>query len=174
MGKDLAKAIDAAHAAFEDHEPAQEEREDGFESDTLSDADTHLRKACRALQLAQELLAGDRDALVEDRFYTAAIELAFAAIERTSSATLIATNRIRPEEMPPHAELIARSHEAGICGRDEAERLAELYGQNRSVYYYRRGIPTKTKAESIVAAATEFHRLATSGHEFSSGTCTCP
>lgn len=173
MSKELGRAVGIAQKAFDDHEPAPDEREDGFESDRLSDADTHLRKACRALQLAHELLAGDRDALVADRFFTAAIELAFACIERTSSAALIATGRIRAEEMPHHADLIDRSHEAGVCGRDDAERLAELYDQNRSVYYYRRGIPSKTKAVAIVEAATEFHRLASKLHEFSGGSCLC-
>ena len=173
MGKDLAAAIKHAETAFADHNPPVEEREDGFETNDLGDADTHLRKACRALRLAEELLAGDRDALIEERYFHAAIELAFACIERTSSAALIATSRISAEEMPKHDDLISRSHEAGICSRDESDRLSALYAENRSVHYYRRGIPTQTKAAAIVAAAAEFHRLATSANIFDGSICLC-
>ena len=172
MSKELAKAIERAAQAFTQNPPT-DEREDGFESDTLEDHDTHLRKACRALQLGKELLAGDRDALIEDRFYTAAIELAFACIERTSSAILIASGRITSGEQLPHAKLIARSHEAGAWSKGDAERLAELYEQNRSIHYYRRGIPSRTKAQTIVAAAAEFHRLTVSGRFFDPSTCIC-
>lgn len=173
MSKDLARAIEVAAAAFADHEPPTHEREEGFEGDHLKEADTHLRKACRAIRLARELLEGDRDALVEERYYTAAIELAFACIERTSSAILIATNQISPEDRPPHNELIERSHAAGVWNREDAARLAELYDDNRAVHYYRHGIPSKTKAEAIVAAAVEFHRLATSSNNFDSSACLC-
>lgn len=173
MGKDLAAAIRTSETAFEVHNPPAHERETGFEANELSDADTHLRKACRSLRLAEELLAGDRDALMAERYFHAAIELAFACIERTSSAGLIATRRIGSEEMPRHADLIERSHEAGICSHTESDSLAALYDDNRSVHYYRRGIPTKTKAESIVAAAAEFHRLATSSNIFDGSSCVC-
>lgn len=173
MGKDLQERLRVAEGAFEIHEPPVEERETGFEEDRLKDEDVQLRKACRALKIAKELVHDEREGLAHERYYAAAIELSFSCAERTCHGMLISSGRVSPEERPPHQELLARSYEAGIWTAEEAEALEALYDDNRAVYYYRRGIPSRSKAAALLAVAEEVHRLAAESALFGGGTCIC-
>ncbi len=173
MGKELDTALKHAETAFEDHSPAVDEREHGFEDDNLENADVQLRKGCRALVIARELVHDERQGLAQERHYTAAIELAFSSMERTCQGMLIASGRIEAEERPDHRVSLSRSHETGVWSEDAADRMAALYDDNRAVYYYQRGTPSRTKAAALLAVAEEAHRLAVDSQLFTGGTCIC-
>lgn len=159
--RQLQKAIKVADNAFGTPAPV-DERETGFESDELPDEAIQTRRACRALRLADALRAKDYgEHLGHKRFYSAAIELAFQAIERTCQAVLINCDHYSDgQKHSDHAGTLAKSHRAGIWDEGEAEALRELYESQRAKTYYDDGIPSESRANAMVDLAHEVHGLA--------------
>jgi len=127
-----------------------QEMEDGLD---VSDAGfVQLRKACRSLTGGDQLLT--------DGFYTLAIESAFTSVEKTFMFWLIAEGHQDPANPPQsHTTAIKRSATVGFIGTETAERLEELWIENRAQTYYQDGKATRERAETMVALANRIHTL---------------
>jgi len=127
-----------------------QETEDGLE---VSDAGfVQLRKACRSLS------GGDR--LLHDGFYTLAIEAAFTSIEKTFMFWLIAAGHQDPANPPQsHTTAIKRGATVGFISTETADRLEELWTENRAQTYYQDGKATRERAEAMAPLANRIHSL---------------
>lgn len=134
--------------------------ETGLDVDTP--ATLQLRKACRLLAAADHLET-------EDGYYTVVIESSFAAIERTLQFYLLTNDFLSPEEYVDHREVYNRSYEAGLYNDRFKEKLVALWRENRSRSYYREGVGSKERAETMLKLARQVHshvlQLAGESHE---------
>lgn len=138
-------------------------REEGL---GVSDAGlVQLRKACRSLSGAEQLLS--------DGYYTLAIEAGFTSIEKTLLFWLIREGYHDPANPPQsHTTAIERSAEVGYLGDEVASRLVDLWVTNRAQTYYQDGLATHERADALLELATRMHAyivdLVGIGHE-----CVC-
>lgn len=171
---ELEDAIERAKTAF--MEPsAEDERETGFESTELPAHEVQMRKACRALALGLELLPHEPPAgeLSHQRYFTAAIELSFNVTERSCQAALLESEQIGPEDHRSHTEILEMSHRAGLWDVETANSLSDLYRENRSKFYYRKGIPSRTRAQTVIGVARQIHDLLAERNEDLQRACLC-
>lgn len=113
-----------------------------------------LRKACRSLSGADQLLA--------DGYYTLTIEAAFTSIEKTFMFWLIDEGQQNPANPPQsHTTAINRSAEVGFISDDVASRLDELWAENRAQTYYQNGLATQERAETMLTLANRIHTQVT-------------
>ena len=126
-----------------------------------------LRKACRLIDAAQFLEK-------EDGYYTVIIEASFAAIERSIQFYLLDTGLIHEDEYVNHEQVYQRGEDAGLYSREFADKLMNLWRNNRSETYYREGIATEDRAEKMLELAEAIHghilQLAGENHECICGT----
>ncbi|AGB36927.1 hypothetical protein [Natronococcus occultus] len=117
----------------------------------VSSADLlQLRKACRLLSGAERLL--------EDEYYTLAIEAAFISIERTLLFWLLTEGHHDPSQPPQsHTTAINRSAEVGFLTDEVATELEDLWNENRAHTYYQDGMTTDDRADAMVALTNEIH-----------------
>lgn len=124
-----------------------------------------LRKACRLLDAAQFLAA-------QDGYYTVLIEASFAAIERSIQFYLLETGLLHQDEYVDHETVYQRGETAGLYSAAFADRLTNLWRNNRSDTYYREGVATEEQAAAMVKLAESIHihilQLAGMDHE-----CVC-
>lgn len=142
---DLEPALSDAETAFRH---GDQDAEAGL---GVSDAAlVQLRKACRSLSGAEQLLA--------DGYYTLTIEAAFTSIEKTLLFWLIDEGHQNPAHPPQsHTTAINRSADVGFLSGDVASRLEELWRENRAQTYYQDGTATRERAETTLALATSVH-----------------
>jgi uncharacterized protein (UPF0332 family) len=147
---DLAPHLSTAEEAFQ---YGGQSHEEGL---NVSNAKlVHLRKACRLLSGATELIA--------DGYYTLTIEAAFTSIERSLLFWLITEGNHDPSQPPgSHTTAIKRSAEVGYITEAVATKLTELWRNNRAQTYYQDGIATAERAEAMLSLATEIHSQALS------------
>lgn len=144
---------------LDDLEPLVSDAEDAFRrggqtaEDGLDVSDgglVQLRKSCRSLLGAHRLL--------DDGYYTLAIEAAFTSIEKTFMFWLIEERHQDPSQPPQsHTTAIQRSASVGFITEEVATRLGELWTDNRAQTYYQDGLPTAERAEALLALASEIH-----------------
>jgi len=117
----------------------------------VSDAGlVQLRKACRSLSGADRLLA--------DGYYTLAIEAGFTSIEKTFLFWLIDEGHQDPANPPQsHTTAIKRSADVGLLSPDVADRLDDLWTDNRAQTYYQDGTATRERAVAMLALANRIH-----------------
>jgi hypothetical protein len=117
----------------------------------VSDAGlVQLRKACRSLSGADQLLA--------EGYYTLAIEAGFTSIEKTFLFWLIDDGHQDPANPPQsHTTAINRSADVGFISPEVATRLEDLWRDNRAQTYYQNGLATRERAETMLALATRVH-----------------
>lgn len=117
----------------------------------VSDAGlVQLRKACRSLSGADQLLA--------EGYYTLAIEAGFTSIEKTFLFWLIDDGHQDPAHPPQsHTTAINRSADVGFISPEVATRLEDLWRDNRAQTYYQNGLATRERAETMLALATRVH-----------------
>lgn len=116
----------------------------------VSDSATlQLRKACRLLDAAGFLL--DRNG-----HFTVIIESSFVAIER--SIQFYVEEKGYDVAGQRHTEVYELAVRAGLFSQNIADRLEELWLENRSESYYRTGVAGEYRARTI-------HQLATTLHE---------
>ena len=117
----------------------------------VSDAGlVQLRKACRSLSGADQLLA--------EGYYTLAIEAGFTSIEKTFLFWLIDAGHQDPANPPQsHTTAINRSADVGFISPEIATRLEDLWRDNRAQTYYQNGLATRERAETMLALATRVH-----------------
>lgn len=142
---DIEPALSDAEAAFR---YGSQDSEAGLE---VSDAGlVQLRKACRSLSGADQLLA--------DGYYTLTIEAAFTSIEKTFLFWLIDEGHQDPANPPQsHTTAINRSAHVGFVSDEVASRLDDLWTENRAQTYYQDGTATRERAETMLALADDSH-----------------
>ncbi|MFC6719535.1 hypothetical protein ACFQGT_13895 [Natrialbaceae archaeon GCM10025810] len=125
-----------------------QERERGLD---VSDAGlVQLRKACRSLSGADQLL--------DDGYYTLAIEAGFTSIEKTFLFWLIHEGHHDLANPPQsHTTAIERSAKVGFVGDEVASRLVDLWRTNRAQTYYQDGLATRKRAEAVTELAVLIH-----------------
>jgi len=143
---------------IDDIEPLLTDAEEAFrlsgqneEGLDVSDAGlVQLRKACRSLSGAEQLLS--------DGYYTLAIEASFTSVEKTLLFWLIREGYHDPANPPQsHTTAIERSAEVGYLGDEVASRLVDLWTTNRAQTYYQDGLATRERAEALLELASETH-----------------
>lgn len=149
--------LDEVAAAF-DRKP--EEIEEGL--DVESTEILQLRKACRLLESAEELL--------DDGYYTFGVEAAFVAIERTVQFRLLDKGTTGPRDLPgSHPGTYEEAALAGIFTEEQAEKLAANWMKYRARTYYRDGLASRLRAEKMYELASEVHAFivgrSDQGHE---------
>ncbi|WP_254864144.1 hypothetical protein [Halovivax gelatinilyticus] len=107
-----------------------------------------LRKACRLLHAAGFLL--DRNV-----HYTVIIESSFVAIER--SIQFYVEEKGYDVAGQRHTEVYDVGVRAGLFSQDVADRLRELWIENRSESYYRTGVAGEYRARTIFGLAAQLH-----------------
>ncbi|MFC6768006.1 hypothetical protein [Natrinema soli] len=142
--KDLEAALGDAEDAFQRR---PENPEIGLEH--VSDpAVLQLRKSCRLLDAAGFLL--DRNG-----HFTVIIESSFVAIER--SIQFYVEEKGYDVAGQRHTEVYELGVRAGLFSRDVAERLEELWIENRSESYYRTSVAGEYRAQTIYEFAAQLH-----------------
>lgn len=142
--KELEDALGDAEDAFQ-RTPENPEIGLEFVSDS---AVLQLRKACRLLDAAEFLLE-------RNGHFTVIIESSFVAIERTIQFYVeekgydVAAQR--------HTEVYELGVQTGLFSAEIADRLEELWLENRSESYYRTGIAGEYRAETIYRLAETLH-----------------
>lgn len=137
--------LDRALIAFEE-EPV--ELEVGLDVD--DSALLQLRKACRLLSATGFLGA-------RNGYYTVVIEASFAAIERTIQFYLLEQGSIEEGDFVNHENVYRFGRDAALYGDAFAEKLLNLWRNNRSDTYYREGRGSDTRAEIMYQLATDIH-----------------
>ena len=154
---DIEELLDEARTLFEGSGTNFEE---GLDVD--DPALLQLRKACRLIDAAQFL--GQ-----ENGYYTVIIEASFAGIERSIQFYLLDTELLHEDEYVDHEEVYQRGEDAGLYRREFADKLTNLWRNNRSDTYYREGIGTEDRAQRMLELATAVHshilQLAGESHE---------
>lgn len=142
--KELETALGDAEDAFQ-RKP--ENPEVGLEY--ISDpAVLQLRKSCRLLDAASFLL--DRNG-----HFTVIIEACFVSIER--SIQFYVEKKGYDVAGQRHTEVYELGVRAGLFSQDIADRLEELWIENRSESYYRTGIAGEYRAQTIYQLAVQLH-----------------
>lgn len=115
----------------------------------VSDPDVlQLRKACRLLDAASFLL--DRNG-----HYTVIIESSFVAIER--SIQFYVEQKGYDVAGQRHTEVYELGVRAGLFSHDIADRLENLWIENRSESYYRTGVAGEYRTQTIHRLAVQLH-----------------
>lgn len=154
---EIEQKLDRALTAFE-AEPV--ELEEGLDVD--EPARLQLRKACRLLTAADFLRS-------RNGYYTVIIEASFAAIERTIQFYLLETDMLDEADFITHEHVYQLGRQAALYGDTFAEKLLELWRNNRSDTYYREGRGSERRAHSMYELAADIHahvlQLAGESHE---------
>mgnify|MGYP000167324059 CR=1 FL=1 len=118
--RSVVEALDAAERSFE---RAPENVEEGLDVEAAELV--QLRRACRLLAAASRLF--------DEGYFTVVIESSFVAIERTIQFRLIHDDAMSGSEViSSHRRLYQRGAAVGLYDDAFAERLAELWNQNRT------------------------------------------
>lgn len=138
-------------AALADAEDAFQRRPENPEVglEYVSNPDVlQLRKACRLLDAADFLLN-------RNGHYTVIIESSFVAIER--SIQFYVEQKGQDVAGQRHTEVYELGIRAGLFSRDVADRLEELWTENRSESYYRTGVAGEYRARTVHRLAVQLH-----------------
>ncbi|WP_458207703.1 hypothetical protein [Haladaptatus sp. NG-SE-30] len=141
---DMEAALESAEDAFQ---RTPENPEIGLEHVTDSSI-LQLRKACRLIDAARFLLE-------RNGHYTVIIEASFVAIER--SIQFYVEEKGYDVAGQRHTEVYELGVRAGLFSQDTAERLEELWRENRSESYYRTGIAGEYRARTLSRLAVTLH-----------------
>lgn len=124
------------------------------ETDLNTDGDellVQLRKACRLLEAVRTLRANDG-------YATSAIELSFAAVERSIQFYLFYRGNYEPGEFHDHEAVYRAGRDLNLYDDALAEGFRTLWAQNRSAVYYRNSLATTEQATAMFALAESVHR----------------
>lgn len=112
----------------------------------------HLRKACRLLEAARTL----RD---RNGYYTVVIEVSFVAIERSIQFYLLHRGHAAAEDLRyEHTTVYQRGGDVNLFSEAFADRLTQLWKQNRAEVYYRETVASDEQADAMLALAEATHR----------------
>lgn len=124
-----------------------------------------LRKGCRLLAGAEQLLDAGYDTLV--------IEASFATIERSLEFRRFERGEMDPQNLPgSHTAIYREAARVGIFSTTTADELADLWQEHRARTYYQDGLATETRARKLFELATEVHGFIV-GRSSRSHECLC-
>ncbi|MDI6916380.1 MAG: hypothetical protein QMC80_01125 [Thermoplasmatales archaeon] len=154
--KRLQKLIDDCSEAFVGASSKKDVVEPGLYAEWLESHQLQIKKACRLIGLAKNLI-DEKTRVGTQQYYTTAIESCFVAMERTVEAYLLETKVISDDDFISHEKMFEFGATTGIYTKETGEMLISLWNLNRSNVYYRRGLPTKDAAEGMVSLAVSLH-----------------
>lgn len=152
----LQNLIEQCNEAFLSANPKKDVVEPGLYATWLDPYQLHIKKACRLLSLSGQLLE-ENTKMGSQQYYTTVIESCFIAIERSIHAYLLYTKSVHESDFVSHTDIFEKGAKGGLYSKETGEALADLWNLNRSSIYYRRGIPTKSAAESMYNMASTLH-----------------
>ncbi|SFT09218.1 hypothetical protein [Halostagnicola kamekurae] len=142
------KALTDAEVAF------QQTRGQTGESDldVSNTALVQLRKACRLLEAARTLRE-------QNGYYTVVIEASFVAAERSIQFYLLHRGHASGEDLRyEHTEVYQQGATVNLFSQEFADRLTQLWKQNRAEVYYRETVASAEQADAMLALAEAVHR----------------
>lgn len=119
-------------------------------SPDASDGEVQIQKACRLLELTQQI-----EELGE--YYGAILEHSFIVIEHTLQGYLLAMTGTDASELQNHTAPYEFSKGQVPLERDTIESLQRLYDARRTEHYYGTTVTTREQAERMRAVATGVH-----------------
>ncbi|WEL20352.1 hypothetical protein [Halorhabdus sp. BNX81] len=147
-GSYVEEALTDAERAFQD--TRGHTAEDGL---SVTDAAlVQLRKACRLLEAARTLRQ-------RNGYYTVVIEASFVAIERSIQFYLLHRGHVSAEDLRyEHTEIYRHGTTVNLFSDTFADRLTQLWKQNRAEVYYRDTVASAEQADAMLALAEAVHR----------------
>lgn len=124
------------------------------ESDlNVSDASlVQLRKACRLLEAARTLRE-------QNGYYTVVIEASFVAVERSIQFYLLHRGYASAEDLRyEHTAVYQQGAEVNLFSEAFADRLIQLWKQNRAEVYYRETVASAEQADAMLSLARAVHQ----------------
>lgn len=142
------EALTDAELAFRD--TRGHTAEDGL---SVTDAAlVQLRKACRLLEAARTLRQ-------RNGYYTVVIEASFVAIERSIQFYLLHRGHVSAEDLRyEHTGVYQHAVSVNLLSEAFADRLTQLWKQNRAEVYYRDTVASAEQADAMLALAEDAHR----------------
>ncbi|WP_181687263.1 hypothetical protein [Halorhabdus salina] len=111
-----------------------------------------LRKACRLLEAARTLRE-------RNGYYTVVIEASFVAVERSLQFYLLDRGHVSAEDLRyEHTRVYRHATTVNLFSEAFADRLTQLWQQNRAEVYYRETVASAEQADAMVALAEAVHR----------------
>jgi hypothetical protein len=142
------EALTDAEAAFQDTRGHTGETDLSVSNGTL----VQLRKACRILEAARTLRE-------QNGYYTVVIEASFVAVERTIQFYLLHRGHASEEDLRyDHTEVYQQAAAVNLFSEAFADRLTQLWKQNRAEVYYRETVASAEQADAMLSLANTAHR----------------
>lgn len=111
-----------------------------------------LRKACRLLEAARTLRE-------QNGYYTVVIEASFVAVERNIQFYLLYRDHASAEELRyDHTDVYQQAASINLFSETFADRLTQLWKQNRAEVYYRETVASAEQADVMLSLATAVHQ----------------
>jgi len=142
------EALTVAEAAFR-----QTHGQTGESDLDISDATlVQLRKACRLLEAARTLRE-------QNGYYTVVIEASFVAVERSIQFYLLHRGHASGEDLRyEHTAVYQQGGAVNLFSESFADRLTQLWKQNRAEVYYRETVASAEQADAMLSLADAVHR----------------
>lgn len=141
------EALSDAEAAFQDTRG-----QTGEVDLAVSDAAlVQLRKACRLLEAAQTLRE-------QNGYYTVVIEASFVTVERSIQFYLLHRGHASGEDLRyEHTAVYQHGAVVNLFSEAFADRLTQLWKQNRADVYYRETVASAEQADAMLSLAKTVH-----------------
>lgn len=140
-------ALTGAEAAFQETRG----QTDASDLDVSGAALVQLRKACRLLDAARTLRE-------QNGYYTVVIEASFVAIERSIQFYLLHRGYASGEDVRyEHTAVYQQGGAVNLFSEEFANRLSQLWKQNRADVYYRETVASAEQADAMLSLADAVH-----------------
>ena len=111
-----------------------------------------LRKACRLLEAVWTLRE-------QNGYHTVVIEASFAAVERSIQFYLLHRGHASGEDLRyEHTAVYEQGAAVNLFSETFADRLTELWKQNRAEVYYREMVASAEQADAMLSLAEAVHQ----------------
>lgn len=104
-------------------------------------------------------------------YYTLAIEVSFAIIER--SMEYYVGSRGQDPDMSSHRATFSNAAATGLITDEQSEQFRQLWGRYRNENYYDTGTATERRAETMQSLAETVHSQAVELTQGAENVCTC-
>lgn len=111
-----------------------------------------LRKACRILEAARTLRS-------QNGYHMVVIEASFVALERSIQFHLQHRGHAAGADLRyEHTDVYQRGGAVNLFSETFADRLTQLWKQNRAAIYYRETVASAEQADAMLSLAEAVHR----------------
>jgi hypothetical protein len=163
--EDVLDLLTRVEDAFGGYTTGRPNYEDHLNPDEPDSDVLQLRKACRLLDACRLLRT-------HGGYHTSVVEMSFAAIERSFEFyALHASSDSVDEFREGHERAYDRAAALGVVSSETANRLKDVFAENRSAAYYRDTIATEQQAELLFELAVTIHDHATQFAQLSHECC---